>query len=383
MLNVAVIGTRGFPGVQGGIETHCEKLYPYLVERGCVVSVVTRVPYVDERIREYKGVSLIPVRAPKNKYLEAFFHTFKGLMVVRKLKPDILHIHAIGPSVFAPLARLLGMKVVVTTQGPDYKRKKWPFLAQAFLRFCEFVGVKYSNEIIAVSNSIANEIKRKYGRQPIIIPNGVEVYESAQTDEILRKLQLQRKQYVLAVGRFVPEKGFHDLIDAFNLLQGESIYCNSQKAGNMALSDNWKLVIAGDADHEDKYSSDLKMKANKSKHVILPGFLKGQQLHELYSHAGLFVISSYHEGLPLVLLEGMSYGLSCIASDIPANKHAGLSDDRYFEPGNIREIAAKICEFINKPFGESDSKEQINAINDKYNWRKIAENTLNVYRSVI
>lgn len=366
MMKIAVVGTRGFPGVQGGVESHCEQLYTHLAERGCNITVFTRKPYVAPNLHTYKGVSLIPVSCPKNKYFETLIHTFRSVLKAQKLKPDILHIHAIGPSLFTPFARTLGMKVIVTNHGPDYKRKKWPPLAKLFLRFCEWMGTTYANEIIAIANNISDDINRKFGRNATVIPNGVEIPNLADTDDILEKVGLQKKKYLLAVGRFVPEKGFGDLVDAFN--DGDF--------------ENLKLVIVGDVDHEDKYNRYLKMKASKNSKVVLTGFLTGQPLYELYSYAGLFVLPSYYEGLSIVLLEAMGYGLSCIASDIPANRNVELSEDRFFKAGDVMSLTAKIKEFINKPLKEEERKKQIDIIAEKYNWDKIANETLKIYKQV-
>jgi glycosyltransferase involved in cell wall biosynthesis len=366
MMKIAVTGTRGFPGVQGGVENHCEQLYTHLAKSGSDITVFNRKPYVNPDLQIYKGVSLVPLSCPQNKFIEAFVHTFKSVLMARKLHPDILHLHAVGPSVFAPLARLLGMKVVVTHHGPDYMRKKWPLPAKMFLKFCERMGMTFANEVITIAKNIANDIKTKYGRDSAVIPNGVEIPLTAETINSLERFQLIDQKYILAVGRFVPEKGFDDLIDAFN-------------QGNFK---NWKLVIVGDADHEDKYSRDLKSKADKNSNVVLTGFLTGQPLHELYSHAGLFVLPSYYEGLPIVLLEAMSYGLSCIASDIPANRNVALDEKRFFQTGNIESLAERIREFINKPWRAEDRKEQIDMVAANYDWGKIADETLKVYKRV-
>ena len=363
-MKIAVTGTRGFPGVQGGIESHCEHLYPHLVKLGCDITVFARKSYVTSGITEYKGVHLIALDCPKNKFLEAIVHTFKSILKARKLHPDILHIHAVGPSLFAPFARVLGMKVVVTSHGPDYVRKKWPLPAKMFLKFCERMGMAFANEVITIAENIADDIKRKYGRDSIIIPNGVNIPHPAETDEYIKKYGLHKQRYILAVGRFVPEKGFDDLIDAFN-------------QGNF---EQWKLVIAGDADHEDRYSRNLKVKAGQNSNIVLTGFLKGQPLHELYSHAGLFVLPSYYEGLPIVLLEAMSYGLSCIASDIPANRNVELDSERFYRAGDVKLLAVKMKEFIYKPWKEKERNNQLQLISETYNWERIAEKTLNVYR---
>jgi len=366
-MKIAVIGTRGFPGVQGGVETHCEKLYTHLSKRGCDITVFTRIPYVDPNIHTYNGISLIPVRSPRRKHLEAIIHTFKSLLLARKLKPDILHIHAIGPSLVAPLGRAMGMKVVVTHHGPDYKREKWGFFAKIFLKFSERVGVYFANELITISNSIANDIKMKYGRIARVIPNGIDIPRHIEKEDFLTRLGIQRRKYILAVGRFVPEKGFGDLIDAFS---------------SITELNGWKLVIVGFADHKNTFSNKLIRKANTNINITLTGVLKGEPLEELYTHAGLFVLPSYYEGLPIVLLEAMSYGLSCLVSDIEANKIEGISKDRLFKPGDIKTLSHMIIKFINSPLGEEERKKQISVIAEKYNWSWIAEETLKVYNSL-
>lgn len=367
LMKIAVIGTRGFPEVQGGVESHCEQLYPHLVNIGCDVTVFTRGPYVSNKSGTYKGIKLISVDCPRNKFLEAIVHTFKCVFKAKMLHPDIVHIHAIGPSLFTPLARLLGMKVVVTIHGHDYMRKKWNRPAKVFLKFCERMGMVFANEAITISEYIADEIKRRYRKSPVVIPNGANIPKPAETEESLIKYGILKHKYILSVGRFVPEKGFEDLIDAFNKIN----------------RNEWKLVIVGDADHEDRFSLDLKAKAKKNNNIVLTGFLKGQSLHELYYHAGLFVLPSSYEGLPIVLLEAMSYGLSCIASDIPANKNVELPEKRFFRTGDIENLAAKIEYFIQKPWSKDDKSNQIRMVSDRYNWAHIAARTLAVYEKVL
>lgn len=366
-MKIAVVGTRGFPGLQGGVENHCEQLYIHLAENGCDITVFTRRPYLTTHLDNFKGIKLTPINCPRSKFLEAFVHTFRGILTARKLKPDILHIHAIGPSFFVPLARAFGMKVIVTHHGPDYKRKKWPLPAKMFLKFCEYAGMTFAHERIAIAGNIADDIKKKYGKDSWIIPNGVNMPVLLHTEDVLSRYNLERQRYILSVGRLVPEKGFDDLIAAFNHYS----------------FDGWKLVIVGDADHQDRYSYELKMKANKNKNIVLTGFLTGQPLYEIYQHAGLFVLPSHHEGLPIVLLEAMSYGLSCIASDIPANRNVELAADRFFRAGDEVMLSQKIADFIQRPWGDADRRCQLAMIAEKYNWKSIAEETLKVYRKAL
>ncbi|MFA5339241.1 MAG: glycosyltransferase family 4 protein [Candidatus Omnitrophota bacterium] len=362
-MKIAVLGTRGFPGVQGGVEAHCENLYPRLAARGCEVVVFTRAQYVDPSIKEFEGVKFIPLTCPSNKFLEAFVHTFKGVLAAIRLKPDIVHIHASGPSLCVPMVRMLGMKAVMTSHGPEHLRKKWAGLPKYILMIGEYLGVTWANGVISVSKANAERLRKNFKRDISDIPNGVIIPEAAKTREALDKYGLGVGKYILAVGRFVPEKGFHDLIAR-------------------TFPGGWKLVIAGKSDHEDKYSLDLKRKAAENPNIVLTGFITGKTLQELYSHAGLFVLPSYYEGLPIALLEAMSYRLSCIVSDIPANREVGLSEERYFMAGDVEGLFLRMNDFIAKPMTEEEKSRQIELLKQKYDWDKIAEETLKVYQEI-
>jgi glycosyltransferase involved in cell wall biosynthesis len=366
-LRIVILGTRGFPNVQGGVEKHCECLSVNLVKQGCDVIVFTRKPYIDKKISKFKGVKLIPIPTVRQKALEAFLHTLTGVFATLRYKPDILHIQAIGPALFTPLAKLLGMKVVLTSHGSNYKHLKWGKFAKLVLKLGEFLGVRFADEVITVSTYIAGEIKNKYNRNTITIPNGVIVKECSKNTSEIANYGLIKGKYIIAVGRFVPEKGLDVLIDAFNILH----------------LDGWKLLIAGRADHEDKYSLKLAKLAAKNDNILLPGFIPGEKLHELYSHAGLFVLPSYYEGLSISLLEAMSYGLPCIASDIRGNRNVELSDDRFFEVGNFKELAMKIEKLVHEGSNVDQKTKQIDIIAEKYNWENIAGRTLAVYQKVL
>ncbi|MCP4748550.1 MAG: glycosyltransferase family 4 protein [Desulfobacteraceae bacterium] len=365
-MKIVILGTRGFPNVQGGVETHCEHLSVNLAQKGCDVYVITRKPYIDPRIKQYKGVKLICLTAFKIKSIEAVLHTLMGLFVAFLLRPDILHIQAIGPAIFTPLARLMGMKVVVTSHGSNYRHLKWGGFAKFVLKIGEFMGVHFSNRLIVISNYIHDEIQSKYGKSSIIIPNGISVANKTQQTELLKELNIVPNKYIFAVGRLVPEKGFHTLIDAFN---------------NVGSKD-WKLVITGEADHEDEYSEKLKNSAKQNSNIIMTGYLAGDYLHQLYSHAGLFALPSYYEGLPIALLEAMSYGLSCIVSDIQGTRSINLDKDRFFQPGESKSLEDKMRRYMSQPLSSRHAKEQIFYVTGTFDWRRIARKTIQVYKSI-
>lgn len=363
---IFVTGTRGIPDIPGGVEKHCQELYPRIVQRGHRVILATRSPYVKNGYHSWNGVDLVNCYAPRSKSIEALFHTLLAILTARKLKPDIVHIHAVGPSLVTPVARVLGFKTVVTNHGPEYNRLKWGKFAKLVLKLGEQLGTRCANEVIAVS-SVASEILfKRCKRSANIIHNGVNFPESSCNHSYLEKIGVEPKKYVLSVARLVPEKGLHDLVKAFKDMEG-----------------NVQLVIAGDADHETAYSRDLRRSAGEDHRIILTGYITGDPLNQIYQNAALFVLPSYHEGLPIVLLEALSYCIPALASDIPANKEVGLSDDCYFKCGNIDDLQNKVKAILSRKITEKEKLATRNKVIAKYNWDKIADQTIDVYQKVL
>ncbi len=361
-MKIVVTGTRGIPAIPGGVETHCEELYPRIAAMGHDVTVIRRKPYVtDSNAVSYNGVNLVDLYTPKKKSLEAAIHTFLAVVKARRMNPDLVHIHAVGPSIMVPVARLLGLKVVMTNHGPDYNRQKWGKMAKTVIRLGEKWGTKYSTRVIAISKAIARSLADNYGRtDTALIYNGVNTpVKSVRTDYIESLGLRPGDKYFLTVGRFVKEKGFHDLIDAFTA----------------AGIKDYKLVIAGDSDHPDSYSESLKQKA-KEAGAILTGFIKGEKLNQVFTNASVFVLPSYHEGLPISLLEAMSYNIDVAVSDIEANKLDCLKPDNFFPVGDVNALAALL-----RRKAESNAKGREYDLS-AYNWDTIAQQTLEVYRQV-
>jgi glycosyltransferase involved in cell wall biosynthesis len=364
-LSVFVLGLRGFPDVPGGVETHAEHLYPLIVDDAIDVTCATRSPYHNQS--QWRGVEFLRVWAPRSKYMEAIVHSLLAVVKAAFIRPDVVHVHAVGPSLVVPLARLLGLKVVVTHHGPDYDREKWNALARWILRFGEWCGMKFANERIVISPVIDELVNERYGVRNTIIPNGVKLPVLDADSSFLKKYGLEAGRYVLMVSRFVPEKRHIDLIEAF------------ERAAVPGL----KLALVGDADHPDSYERTLKDRAAANPDIILTGYLGGEELRALYQHASVFVLPSSHEGLPISLLEALSYGLPCIASGIGANRAVGLDDDAYFDLGNVDQLAQKIVGVSSYEWGAAGREATRRWVSEKFDWNNIALQTVAVYRLAI
>jgi glycosyltransferase involved in cell wall biosynthesis len=365
IMKVMVLGVRGIPDVQGGVETHALHLYTRLASMGHHVEVMVRSPFAPPGLTSYQNVELYPIWSPKTPGLEAFVHTLLGVFVAALARPDILHIHAVGPGLFAPLARLCGLKVVVTHHGPDYDRDKWGPFARLILRAGERFGMRFANARIAVSRLIADSVSSKFGVEADVIPNGVVISESiAETDQ-LDQYDLEPGKYFLQVSRVVPEKRQLDLIEAFRL----------------ASPLDWKLVLVGGLSSDD-YSRHVAAAAEEPG-VVLTGFLKGRALQQLYSHAGAFVLPSSHEGLPIALLEALSYGLPVLASDIPANLEIGLDTTSYFPLGKLPALAERLQRLVVEPREGPLDDSRRKWVAARFDWDSIAARTAAIYERTV
>ena len=360
-MKIVVTGTRGIPGVMGGVETHCEELFSRIAKTGIEVTVIRRLSYVNDGLSEWNGVRLVDIPTPKKKAFEAIIHTFRAVNEAKRLKADILHIHAIGPALLTPYAKLLGMKVVFTHHGPDYDRDKWGKAAKVVLKMGEWMGCRFADEVIVISDVIKQLIAKKHSRTKHVhlIYNGVPSPELCDCPEYFRELGIEKGKYILGMCRFVPEKNLHHLLEAFSKVKA-------------TLDTDVKLVLAGDADFEDDYSRDLKEKARKEG-VVLTGFVKGHKLHSLLTNCRCFCLPSSHEGLPIALLEAMSYGVPVVVSNIPANMEVGLPSASYFPCGDIEFLAKKLQKIIEEPV------QAVNYDIAKYSWDKIAGQVAGVY----
>ena len=360
-MKIVVTGTRGIPNIMGGVETHCEELFPRVAKMGEDVTVVRRKSYVTDALTEWNGVKLVDVETPKKKSFEAIIHTFRAINKAKQLGADIVHIHAIGPALLVPYAKMLGMKVVFTHHGPDYDRDKWGFAAKAMLKLGESMGCKFADHVIVISDVIRKLIAERCGRTENVhlIYNGVPEPEICDYPEYFDELGIEKGKYILGMCRFVPEKHLHDLVNAYARLNRTDI----------------KLVLAGDTDFEDDYSRGLKELA-RNHGVVLTGFIRGKKLHSLLTNALCYSLPSSHEGLPIALLEAMSYKLPVITSAIPANLEVGLNEDCYHAVGDVDALAKKLEAIISKPL------QRIDYDMDKYDWDAIAQQVDNIYRSL-
>jgi len=365
---IVFVGLRGVPEIQGGVETHVAAIATRLAERGWRVEVLGRAPYLpSQRPYVWKGVTVRPVWTPRSRSFEALLHTTLGLFVAARGNPDLIHIHAIGPALLTPLARLLGLHVVVTHHGFDYERQKWGPVARSILRTGEAMGMLFSHANIGVSKAIVDAVRRKFSVGATFIPNGVEKPAQADPDtSYLDRIQVRPQRYVLSVGRIVEEKRHLDLIEAFARLADPDI----------------KLVIAGASDHAGAYQRAVEAAAAATPGVVMAGFQRGEALFQLYRHAALFVLPSSHEGMPMVLLEALSYGVPCLASDIDANLAVDLGPGGYFPLGAIDRLAEAMRAKLATP-APAENAARAAQVLDSFGWGAIVDRTMDVYESAL
>jgi glycosyltransferase involved in cell wall biosynthesis len=346
----------------GGVETHCEELLPRVkaMNPDFDITVFARARYINQPRYEFRGISVIGVPSPRSVFLEAIASTFAAIVAARRANVDIIHIHAIGPALLSPVAKLLGLKVVMTHHGDDYNRAKWGAFSKAMLRLGERLGILFADHVIAVAPSLAMRLQHafpKAGNRISCIPNGAPHLPAAPADT-LGRFSLTPGNYILAIGRLVPEKGLHDLVEA-----------------HKRSADNRRLVIVGSTDHASDYARRLIEKA--SERVVFTGMMDRGSVRELLENADLFVMPSYHEGLPIAALEAGSCSTPMLLSDIQPNRDLGLPARHYVPVGDIDALAIALrSPSADYSVSEADFRR-------KFDWNDIAVRTSGIYRKVM
>lgn len=369
-LKIAMLGHKRCPSREGGIEIVVEELSTRMVALGHEVTCYNRnghhvsgKEFDKKLLTEYKGIKLKTVPTIDKKGLAAMSSSFFGAIIAAFGRYDVVHFHAEGPCTMIWFPKLFGKKCVATIHGLDWQRAKWGKFASAYIMLGEKCAAKFSDEIIVLSEGVQKYFKDTYGRETRFIPNGVNRPVTRVADLIKKEYGLEKDDYILFLGRLVPEKGLRYLIEAFKQV-------NTEK----------KLVIAGGSSDTDSFYEELKVMAKGDDRIIFTGFVQGQMLDELYSNAYVYTLPSDLEGMPLSLLEGMSYGNCCLVSDI--EECASVVEDKavIFEKSNVADLKQKLQMICDHPEIVAEYKtEAADFICEKYSWDDVTAQTLKLY----
>ena len=368
-LRVAMFGQKRLSR-EGGIEIVVKELCTRMARDGCQVTCYNRSGHhvsgaeYDEKI-EYEGIRQKSVLTIEKKGLAAVSSSAFAALYSALGKYDVIHIHAEGPVFFAWLPKMFGKRVVVTVHGIDWQREKWKSgFGSKFIRQGEKNAVKYADEIIVLSKGVQDYFKKVYGRETNFIPNGVNRPKLRAAEQISEKFGLSKDSYILFLGRLVPEKGIRYLIEAFKQVKTDK-----------------KLVIAGGSSDTDSFERELKDLAKNDERIIFTGFVQGSLLDELYSNAYIYTLPSDLEGMPLSLLEAMSYGNCCLVSDIPECTEVVEDKALIFKKSDVSDLWEKLQDACNHPENVMElKKEAADFICKKYDWDDVVEKTRELYR---
>ena len=312
---------------------------------------------------DYKGIHIISVPTFEKKSLNAVVYAFLATWKAVLGKFDVIHYHAEGPCAMLPIAKLFGKHTVATIHGLDWQRAKWGGFATKFLLFGEKMAAKYADEVIVLSKGVQQYFREVYGRETKYIPNGITKPQKHSAKLITEKYGLQGQDYILFLARLVPEKGLHYLIEAYSKIETDK-----------------KLVIAGGSSHSDDYIEQIKNMVAKDKRIIMTGFVEGVELQELYSNCFLYVLPSDIEGMPISLLEAMSYGCQCLVSDITENLEVVGDKAMSFHKEDVEDLREKLVGLLEKQEIDQNKRTEIqNFVLQRFNWDSIVEQTLELY----
>lgn len=369
--NIAMLGQKRIPSREGGVEVVVEELATRMVKNGNNVTCYNRrghhvsgKEYDARKIKEYKGIRIKTVPTINCRGLAAMSSSVFAAIRAAFGKYDVVHFHAEGPCAMLWLPKLFGKRCIATIHGLDHMRAKWGKLASTYIMLGEKCAAKHADEIIVLSKSVKDYFKETYNRDTVYIPNGVNRPEIKGTNEIEEKWGLKKDSYILYLGRLVPEKGIKYLVEAFKDVKTDK-----------------KLVIAGGSSDTDEFSNELKEMAGDDERIIFTGFVQGEPLDELYGNAYIYTLPSDLEGMPLSLLEAMSYENCCLVSDI--EECASVVEDKaiVFEKSNVEDLRKKLQEACDdNEIVENYKKNAADFICEKYSWDDVVEKTMELYR---
>ena len=371
---IAMIGHKYIPSRDGGVEVVVSNLAPHLAEIGYDVTCYNRTGKQFKKLRkdgklarEYRGVHLVWTPTVDRRGLAAMTSSVFATVMASFHRFHLIHFHTEGPCVLCWLPRLLGKKVVVTVHGLDHQRQKWGKFASAYIMLGEKAAVRHAHSIIVLSKGVQAYFREKYGRETVLIPNGIDPAEPRPACEITKQFGLGFREYILFLGRLVPEKGIHYLIEAYR-----------------QLSTDKKLVIVGGTSDTDDYVRQLYAMAGDSPSILFTGFQQGLVLEELYSNAYLYVLPSDLEGMPLTLLEAMNYGCCCVTSDIGECADVMDGCGFTFPRGNVESLRDTLQDLCNHPEkAEAHRLEARKTVSSKYTWQEITTQTDELYRKLL
>ena len=370
-MKIAMFGHKRIPSREGGVEIVVEELSARMAALGHDVTCYNRkghhvggAEFDTENEREYRGIRLKTVPTLDKKGLAAVTSSFFAAVTASFSRANVVHIHAEGPAFMSWLPRLFGKRVIVTVHGLDWQREKWKSgFGAKYIRWGEKAAVKFAHEIVVLSKNVQNYFRETYGRETVFIPNGVSKPEIIPAEQIREQYGLEKDGYILFLGRLVPEKGVHYLIEAFKNTKTDK-----------------KLVIAGSASDTDTYAAQLKSQAAEDDRILFTGFVQGRLLEELYSNAYVYVLPSDLEGMPLSLLEAMSYGNCCLVSDIPECATVVEDCAQVFPKGDVAALQEKLQVLCAAPDQVAAYQQKAcEFVCKKYNWDDVTKRTYELY----
>lgn len=366
-LKIAMIGHKRVPSREGGVEVVVGELSSRMSRLGHDVTCYNRKGHhvagteFDNKKNNIPGVRIKEVFTIDKKGLAAISASFFAALCASFGKYDVVHFHAEGPCSMLWLPKLFGKKCVATIHGLDHQRAKWGNFASAYIMLGEKCAVKFADEIIVLSKNVQDYFLKEYGVETKYIPNGVSKPQNVNAEKIYEKYNLDKDSYILFLGRLVPEKGITYLIEAFKKV-------NTSK----------KLVIVGGSSDTVEFENELKSMADER--TIFTGFTQGRMLEEFYSNAYVYVLPSDLEGMPISLLEAMSYGNCCITSDIPECAEVVGEYGISFEKGNVEDLREKLQNICDNPELVKHYKQTASDyVCGKYNWDTVVDDTLRIY----
>ncbi|WP_339688647.1 glycosyltransferase family 4 protein [uncultured Parasphingorhabdus sp.] len=356
MKTILVVGVRGMPDVEGGVEKNAESLFPLIAAQGWKICVAGWKPHI--KSDDFRGVSLWCAPTPGFGKIDGLLYSILTWFKALRMRPDIVHMAGLEPVFLLWAYKLIGCKIVVRL-GADCRQRPWSWTGKWFMR-CAKYQLRWADKIIVVTPALAKKLRASgIGKDIHVIGNALDRAENLPENSPEDSGAPIGGDYILFVGQISQQKNIHSLIAAFR------VFAKSYP--------QMQLVIVG---HWDRHAGRKQIEALGDERIKMLGSLPRSRLASLYRGARFFVNPSIREGHSNTLLEAISLGCPVLLSDLPENRDLRLNAKHYFSPEDMRSMVSALDRAHANP-------DVFRVDCDRFpQWEEIAEQTIRVYEKL-
>ena len=354
-LNVAIIGSRGYPYVYSGYETLVKALAERWPNQNVQLTVYCHAYLFKQKPKQVNGVKLVYIPTIASKILAQPLHSFLAFCHVVFSKNEVVLVLNVSNGPFGIITRIFKKQTMMNVDGLEWLRPKWKGLGAKYFKWAAKMSVRFNDLLITDADAMQAIYLKEFGAKSVVITYGAESSAGAHA-HLLSEWNLVARDYYLIVGRMIPDNNADIIIEGF-------IHSNSTK----------KLVIVGDVPYADGYAD--KIRSYQDPRIIFTGYVRNPDiLASLYKYCFAYMHGHEFGGTNPTLLKAMANGCAVAALDTVFSREVLQSDKfGYFFSKN----PSSVMDWMNwadqnGPLLAARRSEIHKGVTEKYTWESVS-----------